>query len=220
MLSKSGPLADANRYQFSSKSIHELSGMYDYLYRWYAPETQRWIDRDPIAERGGVNLYQFVRNNSIGIIDSFGLDVVSRPPGVSGPKGGRECGKIVHADGSTEIIWCNPDPDPQPLPDWMQPKTQCPKPGPRNCWKDPDPRLKATAAWQTACELAREACEACCATEYGQSGPLESCLNNCSAKAGACVQGRPGPTAPTPPPTIQPEYPPRPNLPPRPRPWP
>jgi len=51
-LSKSGPLADVNRYQFSSKPLHDRSGLYDYLYRWYAPEIQRWLNRDPIGEFG------------------------------------------------------------------------------------------------------------------------------------------------------------------------
>jgi len=51
-LSKSGPLADVNRYQFSSKPLHDRSGLYDYLYRWYAPEIQRWVNRDPLLELG------------------------------------------------------------------------------------------------------------------------------------------------------------------------
>jgi hypothetical protein len=33
----------------------------------------RWINRDPIAEKKGPNLYGFVGNNPINIIDAFGL---------------------------------------------------------------------------------------------------------------------------------------------------
>src|SRR6266511_1957472 len=55
-LSIAGPEASINRYRFSSKPIHEASGMYDYLYRWYVPELQRWLNRDPLGEFGGVNL--------------------------------------------------------------------------------------------------------------------------------------------------------------------
>jgi len=51
-LAASGPKALVNRYRFSSKPIHELSGMYDYRYRWYAPELQRWPNRDPLDELG------------------------------------------------------------------------------------------------------------------------------------------------------------------------
>jgi len=89
LLFKSGAWADTNVYRFSSKPVHEASGMYDYLYRWYAPELQRWPNRDPIKELGhfvlrnrhsvrlgvnGQNLYTFVRNLPVGRVDPFGLD--------------------------------------------------------------------------------------------------------------------------------------------------
>src|SRR5207249_5619387 len=73
LISSSGTLASANLYRFSSKEIHVNSGMYYYLYRFYDPNLQRWINRDPIAERGSLNLYRFVRNWPINMIDSFGL---------------------------------------------------------------------------------------------------------------------------------------------------
>jgi len=38
----------------SSKEIHDNSGFYYYLYRWYEPNIQRWLNRDLIAERGGL----------------------------------------------------------------------------------------------------------------------------------------------------------------------
>jgi RHS repeat-associated protein len=44
-----------------------------YAYRWYDPFTGRWPSRDPIGERGGVNLYGFVKNNAITITDLLGL---------------------------------------------------------------------------------------------------------------------------------------------------
>jgi len=45
----------------------------DYGYRYYDPVTGRWPSRDPIEEEGGMNLYGFVGNDSIGGIDSLGL---------------------------------------------------------------------------------------------------------------------------------------------------
>jgi len=72
-LSKSGPLADVNRYQFSSKPLHDRSGLYDYLYRWYAPEIQRWVNRDPIGEKGGMNLYKFADNSPTSNYDAWGF---------------------------------------------------------------------------------------------------------------------------------------------------
>ena len=50
-LSSSGSLAATNVYRFSSKEIHANSGMYYYLYRFYDPSTQRWLNRDPIRKK-------------------------------------------------------------------------------------------------------------------------------------------------------------------------
>src|SRR5437899_4072585 len=74
ILSKSGPLADANLYRFSSQEYHQNSGLLLYLYRAYDPNLQRFINRDPIEEEGGINLHSFVQNNPIGLIDLWGLD--------------------------------------------------------------------------------------------------------------------------------------------------
>jgi RHS repeat-associated protein len=72
LVSKSGPLADANVYRFSSKENHVNSGLYYYGYRFYSPNLQRWINRDPIAERGGMNLYGFVGNRPQNVVDPNG----------------------------------------------------------------------------------------------------------------------------------------------------
>jgi hypothetical protein len=40
---------------------------------FYEPSLGRWINRDPIQESGGLNLYQFVRNRPVLILDAFGL---------------------------------------------------------------------------------------------------------------------------------------------------
>jgi RHS repeat-associated protein len=44
-----------------------------YGYRFYDPETGRWPSRDPIGERGGVNLYGFVGNDGVNRLDVLGL---------------------------------------------------------------------------------------------------------------------------------------------------
>ena len=49
------------------------TGWYNYGYRFYVPLLGRWINRDPIGEEGGANLYKFARNNSISWIDLLGL---------------------------------------------------------------------------------------------------------------------------------------------------
>ncbi|BCX47294.1 rhs protein family toxin domain [Haloferula helveola] len=44
-----------------------------YGFRYYHPELGRWASRDPIGERGGINLYGFVRNRATYRVDFFGL---------------------------------------------------------------------------------------------------------------------------------------------------
>jgi RHS repeat-associated protein len=78
----SGFNASSFTYQFSTKPLDATTGLYYYLYRWYDPVTGRWMSRDPIAERGGVNLYGFVGNDAIRRVDLLGL----APPGKGCPK--------------------------------------------------------------------------------------------------------------------------------------
>jgi RHS repeat-associated protein len=75
----SGTLASANVYRFSSKPIHANSGLYYYGYRFYWPELQRWMSRDPLGELGSRNLYGFYRNSPLQHVDPYGL-VVDDPP--------------------------------------------------------------------------------------------------------------------------------------------
>ena len=43
------------------------------VHAFYNPSAGRWLTRDPLGERGGANLYGFVGNDSLGIVDWFGL---------------------------------------------------------------------------------------------------------------------------------------------------
>jgi len=81
LLGKWGNLADANVYRFSSKEYDANSGLYYYLRRFYDPNLQRWPNRDPIKEKGGLNLYGFAVNNPLNQVDALGLlvEVYSYP---------------------------------------------------------------------------------------------------------------------------------------------
>ena len=61
-IDKSGPLADFFRHRFSTKYLDSETGLYYYGYRFYHPFLMRWLNRDPLEEEGGMNLYGFCKN--------------------------------------------------------------------------------------------------------------------------------------------------------------
>jgi RHS repeat-associated protein len=63
---------DICRFKFSSKERDVSTGFSYYGYRFYAPQWQRWVNVDPITERGGLNLYSFVHNDPVGRVDPLG----------------------------------------------------------------------------------------------------------------------------------------------------
>jgi RHS repeat-associated protein len=74
-VASSGTYATANAYRFSTKPLDSVSELYYYGFRYYNPGTGRWLSRDPIEEWGGVNIYGFVRNNSLNWFDYMGLEI-------------------------------------------------------------------------------------------------------------------------------------------------
>ena len=60
---QSGALADQFSFGFSTKYHDRETGMVSYQRRFYLPGLGRWLNRDPIEEEGGENLYAFCGNN-------------------------------------------------------------------------------------------------------------------------------------------------------------
>ena len=71
--STGGTTATENPYRFSTKPLDNLTGLYYYGYRFYDPVTGRWPSRDPIWERGGLNLYGMVKNDAVNRWDYMGM---------------------------------------------------------------------------------------------------------------------------------------------------
>ena len=72
LLNKSGPMCDVFRHRFSTKYYDIETGLYYYGYRFYCPWLMRWINRDPIEEDGGENVYGFVSNSPTFCVDVDG----------------------------------------------------------------------------------------------------------------------------------------------------
>lgn len=58
---------------FHGEFVDSENGLYNYGYRYYHPRLGRWINRDPIGEKDGANLYNFVRNSPSDVRDVLGL---------------------------------------------------------------------------------------------------------------------------------------------------
>ena len=58
-------MAKSNPFRFYIKYQDDESELLYYGYRFYSAATGRWLSRDPIQERGGRNLYGFVKNKPI-----------------------------------------------------------------------------------------------------------------------------------------------------------
>jgi RHS repeat-associated protein len=65
--------ASPSAFGFSTKIEDAQTGLLYYGYRYYDPVTGRWQSRDPIEERGGVNLYGFALNDGVNRGDILGL---------------------------------------------------------------------------------------------------------------------------------------------------
>ena len=66
-------------FGFSTKRTDPKTGLVYYGYRFYHPDMERWLNRDPLGEEGGINLYEFVGNNPINWIDPWGLFAPALP---------------------------------------------------------------------------------------------------------------------------------------------
>lgn len=106
-------------FAFQGQFLDGESGLMNYGYRYYSPQLGRWTCKDPIGEKGGLNLYEMASNNSINLVDLLGLD----PPGkgVNSCCNGKNYDSLTHccvkgaifsleekATGVFRIIGCKP----------------------------------------------------------------------------------------------------------------
>lgn len=68
-----GDVALVNPFRFSSEYHDDELGLVYYNYRYLNTREGRWIGRDPIFEKGGSNLYAFLKNSPTLFTDLHGL---------------------------------------------------------------------------------------------------------------------------------------------------
>ncbi len=78
LLAESGPLASANKYRFSSKEWNDNASLYYYGFRFYDPNLQRWLNRDPVQD---ANLFEWVSAYLFGIPIGSSISQGDHPQG-------------------------------------------------------------------------------------------------------------------------------------------
>jgi insecticidal toxin complex protein TccC len=71
MAASSAVEADYKTVRYSGKEM-DVSGLYYYGLRYYAPWLKRWVSADPAGDVDGLNLYAFVRNDPLNYVDGNG----------------------------------------------------------------------------------------------------------------------------------------------------
>ena len=61
-------------FAFQGQFLDVESGLMNYGYRYYSPMLGRWVSKDPIQEKGGLNLYVLTSNSPVNQTDFLGLD--------------------------------------------------------------------------------------------------------------------------------------------------
>ena len=81
----SGSIPNRFVFRFSSEYHDSETNLVYYNYRYYSPELGRWLNRDPIDEMGGANLYGMVFNDTVNLWDYLGLNDPLPPIYIIGP---------------------------------------------------------------------------------------------------------------------------------------
>jgi RHS repeat-associated protein len=98
-------------FQYAGYYTHQRSGLSLTRRRAYSPALGRWINRDPIGERGGVNLFNYVASNPISNIDPSGTLLVGSLTFIDSGGGGKSCSKDTNSGGGGDPTPNNPNPD-------------------------------------------------------------------------------------------------------------
>ena len=72
-LRSEGSYANSNPFRFASKSTDAETGLVYHNKRYYSPSQGRFLGRDSINEKGGLNLFAYCGNNAVNRWDLLGM---------------------------------------------------------------------------------------------------------------------------------------------------
>ena len=117
-------IAADNPFRYSTKYTDEESGLVYYGYRYYSPSLGRFLNRDPIGELGGSNLYAFVENDPVNGWDYLGYG----PDYIGGPDCESECRSYMGEHRYRSFEECMEDLCPGELEPYIVEEVQVPEP--------------------------------------------------------------------------------------------
>lgn len=73
LIAQMGDLEDSLAFGFSTKYLDREVGLIAYQFRYCCPGNGYWLNRDPVEEKGGLNLYCLNLNAPLLRVDAFGF---------------------------------------------------------------------------------------------------------------------------------------------------
>ncbi len=75
----SASTSSPNKFRYTGREASDNTGLYYYRARYYSPSQSRFIQEDPLGLAAGPNVYAYVNNDPIDLIDPLGLCGTSGP---------------------------------------------------------------------------------------------------------------------------------------------